>query len=190
MKKMSKQLLTALFVLVGLQANAALVKMGTLVSNDDGSTNVITDPATGVRYLSFDLVDELHLAGTLSGIGPGGAFEEFSIASVAQGDALMAAANGNDDLYGGAFRVNYKNGSMAWFDDYTDAVFNYVAKGIEGGAGKNMHLPWSGDDFSEMLIVLGIIVGLVGYWSVPRRHRRSLSQQSSPYLRWDSLVLD
>jgi hypothetical protein len=28
MKKMSKQLLTALFVLVGLQANEALVKMG------------------------------------------------------------------------------------------------------------------------------------------------------------------
>jgi hypothetical protein len=119
MKKISRQLLTALILLVGFEANAALGTMGTLESNDDGSTNLITDTATGVTYLRFDLVDELDLAGTLLAIGPGGEYEGFSIATEAQGEAFSAAANKNGEIYTGAFGSG--DGllySFAWYGDY------------------------------------------------------------------------
>jgi hypothetical protein len=127
-----KRLLPLLFLFAGFKVIAALMTTGTLESNDDGSTNLITDTVVGETYLRLDVVDEFDLAGTLSAIGAGGLCEGFSIASVAQRNSFLAASNAGVSGLVGDVGANFGPAGFAWYGDYTarSVKFVYVQMGI------------------------------------------------------------
>ena len=87
-------LMTAMVV----PAYAGLILIGSLSSNDDGSTEVITDSLNNYEWLRWDRVADLTYAQTLSAISVGGAYEGWQIAGNLEAqrfvDALIGSPNG------------------------------------------------------------------------------------------------
>ncbi|WP_281556326.1 PEP-CTERM sorting domain-containing protein [Thalassomonas sp. RHCl1] len=76
-------------------ANAGLITIGALTSNDDGSTNVITDTLNDREWLRWDLLADLTHAQTLAEIASG-AYAGWTIAGADDANLFL------DALYGGA----------------------------------------------------------------------------------------
>lgn len=90
----------AVLCAAALAAQAAPVTIGSLSSNDDGSTAVIADALNHREWLRFDLAAAISSYGqTLAAIAPGGLYEGFRIAGAADvvlfDDALLHAGTGN-----------------------------------------------------------------------------------------------
>ena len=58
--------LTTTVLVVSTSVNAATITQGYLTTNDDGSTNIITDSLNNVEYLRLDVLADLNYAGTLA----------------------------------------------------------------------------------------------------------------------------
>lgn len=72
-------------------ADAAVVSYGALSSNDDGSTEVISDSLNNVEWLRWDVLAGLDYAGTLAAISAGGAYEGWKIAGNVEAQAFTNA---------------------------------------------------------------------------------------------------
>jgi PEP-CTERM motif len=87
---------TNLLAIAGL-ALAPLVALGTpiswgsLSSDDDGSTQVISDSLNNREWLRWDILKDLTYAETLTAIGSGGAYEGWQFAHNADGQLLTNA---------------------------------------------------------------------------------------------------
>ena len=125
---------------VGLMAgpivgNATPFSYGALSSNDDGSTEIITDSLNSYEWLRWDVLNQPDYAQTLAAISSGGAYEGWQIAHNAQAqmftDALLfgssngcaitgaqACSNSLPDnlfgLFGASFALPAVN-TYAWF---------------------------------------------------------------------------
>lgn len=92
-----------LFVAAGLlaasAATAGSVSYGSLMSADDGSTQIITDSLNNRQYVRWDILAPLTYGETLNELSSGGAWEGWSIAGVREAqdfvDALLGPS-GND----------------------------------------------------------------------------------------------
>lgn len=67
--------------------HATPITIGNLSSDDDGSTNVITDTLNMREWLRTDVIDELTYAQTIAATGSGGAYDGWQIAN--QDDAQI-----------------------------------------------------------------------------------------------------
>lgn len=76
---------------IATQSAASTVSYGALTSNDDGSTEVITDSLNNVEWLRWDVLADLTYAETLAAIGTGGAYEGFKIAGINEAQAFTDA---------------------------------------------------------------------------------------------------
>lgn len=80
-------------------AQAAPITIGSLSSNDDGSTTVITDSLNNREWLRLDLTRHLTYTQTLAAIGAGGAYEGFQVARMADStlflNALLSSGSAN-----------------------------------------------------------------------------------------------
>ena len=83
--------LSGLILLMGGAVYATPITVGALSSNDDGSTEVITDSLNNLEWLRFDVLADLTYAQTLAAIGAGGSHEGWQIAHNAEAAALEAA---------------------------------------------------------------------------------------------------
>lgn len=87
--------LAALAILLSpMAANAAPITIGSLSSNDDGSTSIISDALNGREWLRFDETASLTYAQVLTAIGTGGAFEGFQVADMADSTLFLNALLG------------------------------------------------------------------------------------------------
>lgn len=98
MNHVSAQLFGAMLMLaVALPAPASTITIGSLTSSDDGSTEIIHDSLNGLDWLRWDVLADLDYAQTLEAIGPGGAYEGWSLAHNAEAqmfiDALIGTPN-------------------------------------------------------------------------------------------------
>lgn len=76
-------------------ANAGLINIGALTSNDDGSTTVISDTLNSLEWLRWDQLADLTYAETLAQISSG-AYSGWNIAGVNEANLFL------DALYNGA----------------------------------------------------------------------------------------
>jgi len=78
---------------------AGPITIGSLSSNDDGSTSVVTDSLNGREWLRLDLTKSLTYAQTLAAIGAGGTYAGFQVAHIADAtlflNALLSSGTGN-----------------------------------------------------------------------------------------------
>ena len=72
-------------------AHADPISFGALSSNDDGSTEIITDSLNGLEWLRWDVLDNLNYAQTLAAIGAGGAYEGWQIAGIDEAHQFVSA---------------------------------------------------------------------------------------------------
>lgn len=89
---MKLKILAALFS-IGLAgaANSAVVSYGALSSNDDGSTETISDSLNNLEWLRWDVLADLNYAQTLTAIGTGGEYEGWLIAGIDKAQAFTDA---------------------------------------------------------------------------------------------------
>ena len=131
---MFKKLIPLLFLFSGFQVNAAIITYGSLSYDNGSSDNLIVDSASGLSFLSFDKVDELNLAQTLSITGDTGLFSGFHIATIAEGlvfynamQAALGAANPwIDNSFGDTYAPSY---DAVWYGDYETSAVNYIGFG-------------------------------------------------------------
>lgn len=58
----------ACLTVLSIGANAAVITLGDLTTNDDGSTNIITDSRNNVEYLRLDVLADLTYAQTMDAL--------------------------------------------------------------------------------------------------------------------------
>lgn len=134
--------------LLAAPASAAPISFGSLSSNDDGSTEIITDSLNDRDWLRWDVLKDLTYAQTLTAIGAGGAYEGWSIAGIQEAqdftDALLSGGSNActttqtgytqcagglsvdfDALLGSSYSSHH---SYAWFlsDNQTQQAVGYV----------------------------------------------------------------
>ena len=102
-------------------ADAASVSYGALSSNDDGSTEVITDSLNNLEWLRWDVLADRNYAETVAATGAGGAYEGWSIADDVKAqaftDALLRDHTNNCTTTGpGDLPVSCGSGVTADFD--------------------------------------------------------------------------
>lgn len=128
-----KTLCTAcLFVLALSSAHAAPISYGALSSNDDGSTEIITDSLNNLQWLRWDVLADLNYTQTLAAIGSGGAYEGWQIAHNSQAqmfiDALFSPASPSCNTSSGGSQLcgNITSGLAPLFGDNYDAGFDFA----------------------------------------------------------------
>ena len=80
--KQLKMIIAGLLFLSPLMANADPISIGALSSNDDGSTEVITDSLYDREWLRWDVVNGLTYAELQEAFDVGGAYEGWRIAGL------------------------------------------------------------------------------------------------------------
>ena len=96
-KSMYLALVTVLFS--PMAANAVPITIGSLSSNDDGSTDIITDTLNHREWLRFDVTAApLTYAEVLAMTASGGAYEGFQVADLADSTAFLNALLGGSNL--------------------------------------------------------------------------------------------
>jgi hypothetical protein len=128
---MLKKIVPILFLFVGFQVDAAPIYYGSLSYDNSDVSNLIVDSASGLSFLSFDKVDELSLAQTLTITGNSGTFSGFHIATLAEGlsffNSIQAGTSATTPWIDGSFGVTYTSTYDAvWFGDYTATDVPYV----------------------------------------------------------------
>jgi len=119
--------LTAL--LLASSAHAAIVTQGYLTTNDDGSSNIITDSLNNVEYLRFDVLADLTYAETIAVLDTqdGGGW---TIASSAEAISFTAAFLGGSTscTHNGIDAIVKTCGFVRpWSDGFLGANFDYLA---------------------------------------------------------------
>ncbi len=135
-------------------ASAAVVSVGALTSNSDGSTSSIFDSQNGREWLRWDVLKGLTYAQTLDVVAPGGAFDGWKIAKNADAILFLNALVGANScgavtfdvcinpvssnvslLTGDSYTPNVLGGPYNDFDDYvyflSDNAFGYEVGVIE-----------------------------------------------------------
>lgn len=135
-------------------ASAAVVSVGALTSNSDGSTSSILDSLNGREWLRWDVLKGLTFAQTVDLVAPGGAFDGWKIAKNADAVLFLNALIGpnsctavpvvscvnpvSDDvrlLTGDSYSLNVLGGPYNDFDDYvyflSDDAFGHEVGVIE-----------------------------------------------------------
>ena len=78
-------------------AQSAPITIGSLSSNDDGSTEVVTDSLNNREWLRWDILDDLTYAETVAATGAGGAYDGWTIGDINDAqlfvDALLGTPN-------------------------------------------------------------------------------------------------
>lgn len=86
-------LIAALLISLPLAANATPISIGALSSNDDGSTEIISDGLNSMEWLRWDVLKDRTYAETRTLIGDGGAYAGWQIAGMSEAyqflDALL-----------------------------------------------------------------------------------------------------
>ncbi len=82
----------ALFLLFPVASFAVPISFGALSSDDDGSTQVITDSLNGLEWLRFDVLDNLTYSETMAATSAFGAYSEWQIAGVNEAHQFINAA--------------------------------------------------------------------------------------------------
>ena len=100
MGKIKLLLGASILLLVSVQVNASPVTVGSLSSDDDGSTQIITDTYNNFEWLRWDVLADLNYTQTLAAIGSSGAYQGWNIAGNAEAqlfvDALVGTGNACD----------------------------------------------------------------------------------------------
>ena len=97
MSRLFASAVTILMTVMMAPAHATPILLGSLSSNSDGSTEIITDSLNNYEWLRWDRVADLTYAQTLSSISLGGAYEGWQIAGNLEAqqfvDALIGTPN-------------------------------------------------------------------------------------------------
>lgn len=97
-EKMKTILMSSLLVMfvIGLvpQAHSAPITIGSLTSNDDGSTEVIQDSLNHVEWLRWDVLARYTYAETLAAVAPGSTYAGWNIADQLWGFKFVEAMVG------------------------------------------------------------------------------------------------
>lgn len=109
---LSRTLSTLALTAAAMAAQAAPVTIGALSSNDDGSTNLITDTLNGREWVRWDAVKTLNYTQALAATASSGAFEGFQIARNSDAQLVINALLGS----GGACTVS-NNATCAFGPD-------------------------------------------------------------------------
>lgn len=114
-----------LFSCVINTANAGLITIGALSSNDDGSTQVITDSLNSLEWLRWDQLKDKTHSELLIETSPTGAYSGWSIAGVEQANWFLNALYNGASLGDCAFNVRSyycaQNGSFS-SEQYTSLL--------------------------------------------------------------------
>lgn len=104
---MNKKLVAALsagLVALPLAANAVPVSFGALSSDDDGSTQIITDSLNNYEWLRWDVLADLTYEETLAAISSGGQYEGWQFARNSEAqlftNALLQGLNNSCTVVG------------------------------------------------------------------------------------------
>lgn len=112
-----RTLSTLALAAAAVSAQATPVTIGALSSNNDGSTNLITDTLNGREWVRWDAVETLNYAQALAATASGGAFAGFHIAHNSDAQAFV-----------NALLVGHSNGCSTSNNQYcaTNTPANYV----------------------------------------------------------------
>ena len=155
---------------ITFNVSAAIVTQGYLSTNDDGSSNIITDSLNNVEYLRLDVLADSTYAQTVAVLGTqdGGGWsiasptDALAFTAALLGGTTSCAHNGADvtvincgiatGWYGGKMGDNYKLGTdgfdYAWFLDSAGAA-DYIVLTSGGGVGlEDYGLLGLSDDFA------------------------------------------
>jgi hypothetical protein len=125
---------------LSFNGNAAIITRGYLTTNDDGSTNIITDSLNNVEYLRLDVLADLNYAQTLTVLATqdGGGW------SIANASDAIKFTNA---LTSGASRCRHDGTNV--IQSFCGSVFQWA----EGDLGENYtefsDLAWFLDDSGE-----------------------------------------
>jgi len=115
--------------ILSFNVNAAIVTQGFLTSNDDGSSNIITDSLNNVEYLRLDVLADLTYAQTLAALGTqdGGGWsiasptDALNFTAAALGGATACAHDGTSvTSFFCGYMAGWSDGEMG--DDYNSTV--------------------------------------------------------------------
>lgn len=126
-KFLNKVVITSVFLFscVINSANAGLITIGALTSDDDGSTQVITDSLNNLEWLRWDQLKDKTHSELLIETSPTGAYSGWSIAGVEQANWFLNALYNGASLGDCALNVNHnycaQNGSFS-STDYTSLL--------------------------------------------------------------------
>jgi len=96
--------------------NATPISIGSLTSNDDGSTEVITDSLNGLEWLRWDVLEDLTYEQTKTIISSGGAYQDWEIATDIEAQLFINA------LVGIPNPCTITNNSGCGFDEYENGL--------------------------------------------------------------------
>ena len=154
---------------ITFNVSAAIVTQGYLSTNDDGSSNIITDSLNNVEYLRLDVLADLTYAQTVAVLGTqdGGGWsiasptDALAFTAALLGGTIACAHNGANvtvpdcgiapGWYGGKMGDNYELGTdgfdYAWFLDSAGEA-DYILLTSGGGVGLTDYQLGQSDDFA------------------------------------------
>ncbi len=172
-KFLNKVVITSVFIFgcVINSANAGLITIGALSSNDDGSTDVITDSLNNLEWLRWDQLKGKSHTELLVETAATGAYSGWSIAGVAEANWFLKALYDDADLGDCSLNEGHQfcaqNGSFSseeytslLGDSYTvgasstDAAWFYDDEISDGKAG---YLLLDSSSFSQKFNEFGLI---------------------------------
>lgn len=125
--QLAKGTVIAAMLLVPAQAFTAPVTIGSLSSNDDGSTAVINDSLNNLQWLRWDQLRGASFNSVNTAIAPGNAYDGWAIAGLSEAqmfaDALWGPGNcppggpcvfSNYDVFTSLVGENYLPGAANW----------------------------------------------------------------------------
>ena len=88
MGKIKLLLGASILLLVSVQVNASPVTVGSLSSDDDGSTQIITDTYNNFEWLRWDVLADLNYTQTLAAIGSSGLIKDGTLLGMRKHNCL------------------------------------------------------------------------------------------------------